>query len=115
MPSFPASLPPPEHRGLSETPQNAVLRSDMDMGPAKQRPRFTAASTYLDLSYLLTLPEMAVFETFFITDTLRGAVAFDYSHPRTGSTVQARFREPPVYTPDSRKLWRVACKLEILP
>jgi hypothetical protein len=42
-------------------------------------------------------------------------VAFDYSHPRTGSTVQARFREPPVYTPDSRKLWRVACKLEILP
>ena len=113
MAAWPATLPQCQSQ-YSEKRQDGALRSDMDTGPAKVRRRFTATSTYLQLTYLLTLSQSTELDTFYDVTTNKGSDVFDFLHPRLGTTVRARFMEPPELAAD-RLLWRARVQLEVLP
>lgn len=116
MPAWPATLPDTLlQRGYSEQRQSAVVRSDNDAGPAKVRRRFTSAVR--TISGTLTLPAALVetLDNFHVTDCDEGALAFDWTHPRTGVAATLRFTAPPIYSPLSGQYYSVALALEVLP
>lgn len=117
MAAWPNTLPQvPLAENYQEQPQNAVLRSSMDAGAPKQRARFTAAATHVQLAWRLTDSQLDDFQDFWDSDLAHGALVFQFPHPRTGTTVDARFMEPFVLAPASRRdLWTVTAKIEILP
>lgn len=106
-----------EVQGFSETLPNAVLRSAMDVGAAKQRRRFSAAAYPVAGSIMIPTDQVAIFKAWF-EDTLgMGALRFDWAHPRTGALLTWRFigNQPPKITPVSSTWWRISMQLEVLP
>lgn len=115
--TWPATLPAPlidmgEDVGLN------ILTSPMDKGPAKERYRGERPQQ-LSLSFAMTDAQVSTLDTFARTTT-RGVSRFYFTHPRTGSTVEARFKKD-----DGGRLystaflapgyWKVAFMLEVLP
>jgi hypothetical protein len=115
MATFPATLPAPLISSYAEQRQNQVLRTEMDAGIPKVRRRFTAALTNLQVSWVLTDTQLSTLETFFVTTLLGGATAFDWTHPRTGAAVSARFVEPYAIKALRPDLFEVSAKVEVLP
>lgn len=90
MATFPIALCTIQLAG-NERPAPMVARSEMERGIARQRR--TAADSLVQLSLQLGFDSIANvldFETWFYADALAGAAWFDFTHPRTGSVVQAR-------------------------
>lgn len=116
--SWPISLPQYPERGYSESIGTLVLRTPTDAGPAKQRVRARRPDT-LGVQYLLTTAQVATLRTFFL-DQIYGTYRFNYTHPRTSSTVEVR-----VIPQQSGELfqvqyvapgyYRASFQLEILP
>lgn len=109
----------PEHfcpliNTFQETPPENTIRTTMDRGPAKVRRRTTANVRNVSFSMYLDSANVAVMDDFFINQTYSGADAFEYTHPRTGETVNARFVAPPQYRNRSRG-FEVQVQLEIMP
>lgn len=113
MVTWPAALKV-SRNGFSESPPNNLVKSDMDAGPQKVRRRTTANTRAASLVLFLTTAELATLETFFVTTIYSGALPFDFTHPRTGETVEARITEPPEYSSEET-MWQVTIKMEILP
>ena len=116
MPTWPASLPQsPLVSGFSETPPETSLRTEMEQGPAKVRRRTTAGVRQMQMSFNMTKTQVAALDTFFTSTVNSGATAFDFTHPRTTSTVSVRFVSPPSYTPLNGEYFNVNLELEQLP
>lgn len=115
MPAWPISLPAPALSSLQESPPDNSIRSSMDKGPAKVRRRSTANIRPLAFSLILTPAQTETLDDFYVDDCFSGAVAFDYTHPRTGVGCEARFVEPPKYNEREGAVYTVAIMLEILP
>lgn len=120
MADWPDFLPSPEYGSIVVgAPVGAVIRTDMDAGPAKQRKRFTAAPRPVTLSFQpVSSYQLAQFEAFYTTDLSWGAVAFNMLHPV--SDVEERFRfmaaeEPWTVAPIGRDAYRLDVNLELLP
>lgn len=114
--SFPASLVGTEViPGLKETAPDRLLRSEMDAGKAKQRPRYVAAARPIEVTFALDAAQTDTLDDFFEI-TLNQALPFTYTHPRTQATVTYRFKKPPEYVPDgeSTAYWLAKCSLEIV-
>ncbi|MGI9218602.1 MAG: hypothetical protein ACR2JA_16580 [Hydrogenophaga sp.] len=78
-------------RDFSETPEPVVERSQMERGVPKQRRIASDARVEVQLTlHFDTAAEIAAFETWFYTTIKAGQDFFDWPHPRTGATVQAR-------------------------
>jgi hypothetical protein len=97
-----------------------VLRSPMEVGPPKSRRRSTSGVKELGGVMYMTPDQMAVLTTFFETTLSDGALPFDWTHPRLGSTVtiSCQFVEPPSFRrhDDSETIgWLVSINLEVLP
>lgn len=99
---------------FQESPPQNLIRSDMDVGPAKIRRRTTANIRPVSFRMFLNKANVAVLDNFYLNDIMSGAEAFDFTHPRTGQLVQARFQEPPQYQNQSTG-YNVSISLEILP
>jgi hypothetical protein len=116
MPTWPASLPQQlEITDFQESPPNTLIRSTTDTGPPKVRSRFSAGIRPIQGRQLLTKAQVATLDTFYVTTLTRGALAFDWVHPRTGDAVSFRFVGPPVYTPIGPDAYYGRYQLEILP
>ena len=118
MPAWPATLPDdPLIQGYDERTPVTGIRTNMDAGPAKQRNRFTAAVAPLQLTLDLTRAQVAILDSFHKDTLKRGALAFDWIHPRTQAVVSFRFinDRPLVFKPVSQQDWRAEVALEILP
>jgi hypothetical protein len=104
--------------GYDEKFPNAVLRTDMDAGPPKQRRRFTAAVKPMTVVVGLTRDQVESLESFF-EDTLgMGAISFDWVHPRTQADVTLRFvgGTPPEVKPEpGAARWQATLTLEVMP
>lgn len=106
---------------VSDKRQDAKLRSQMDVGPAKQRRRFTSAVRDIETTLIVTGAQRATLDALYITDLEEGALPFDWTDPADGSTVAFRFVSPIEYglaAPNptaANRIWRAALKLEILP
>lgn len=114
MPTFP-SLPKPLVGTFQEVPANNTLRSTMERGPAKVRKATTANVYNIAFTVMLSTAQVATLQTFFTGDADYGATSFDFTHPRTGATVTARFTQPPEYYDINGLYYRVNINMEILP
>jgi len=96
-----------------------VLRSPMEVGPAKVRRRTTSGVRELTAEVQpLTSAERSTFESFFVTELRYGSLPFTWVHPLTGATLLCRFKEPPQYQEVWAKmgsLTQVSISVEILP
>lgn len=116
MASWPSTLPQrPLSEGFTEQPMSNVVRSDMEVGPAKIRQRYTATIRQYGLRLMLTKAQIATLETF-VDSTLGGGVLpFDWVDHRTGSAATYRFVQRPAYQPMGAEYWAAEIALEILP
>ena len=113
---WPASLPQVLRlEGLKTKDQNAVVRTDMDAGPAKVRLRFTSAYEDVSGSVVLTQEELSVLQTFFRTACKKGAVRFNMMHPITSEIKEFRFKSTPDLSPSGDGNFIVSLELEALP
>jgi hypothetical protein len=116
MASWPGTLPTePIETGYSETAPNNLIRTNMDVGPAKVRKRTLANVRQLTVQFVLTSTQVGYLDTFYVTTTNSGADSFTWTHPRTTSPITLRFVNPPTYTPIEGGLYSVSLSLEILP
>ena len=115
MATFPVTLPAPIVGEYSETPPDTLIRTKMDAGIAKVRRRFSAGSRMIKYSMVLTPAQLDALDTFVVTTTNGGADEFDYTHPRTGAAVKARFMSMPSYQDIDGRNHRASVEIEIIP
>jgi len=99
---------------FSETPPQNVLRTQMDVGPAKLRRRSTAGVRVFSLNLFLTKAQVATFDTFYVTTIQSGSLKFNMYHPRTHVTGEYRIVNQPIYVPINEG-YDVKVSLELLP
>ena len=116
MASWPATLPQkPLSEGFTEQALPNTIRSEMDIGPAKLRQRYTATIRNYGMRLLLTKAQIATLETFYDATLASGTATFDWSDHRTGSAAVYRFLSRPAYQPASAEYWYTDLALEVLP
>jgi hypothetical protein len=86
-------------RDIEETTPDLVIRSQPDVGPAKVRRRQTVNVRLLQAAMKLTRAQVATFDAWFLDTVDGGALSFEFTNPRTGSTSEYRFVERPRYRP----------------
>lgn len=87
----------------------------MDVGPPKVRRRTTANVASLTVPFLLSAAQATALIDFYEDDAAYGAIAFNFTHPRTGATVSCRFVEPPQLGTSNGSYFPVTVQLEVLP
>lgn len=118
---WPASLPQEAQlAGLSKQSAGAVIRTAMDVGPAKVRRRTTAAATNWPITIKVTATQLALFNEFYNNSCKAGALAFQWKSPETGNLADFRFLSEPVSTPlaprqSGNEYWSIGFTLELLP
>jgi hypothetical protein len=114
---MPAIWPPPLPQGFldgsnTETAENNLLRSEMDVGPPKVRRRTTAGAGMLEGIVFMTQAQHTLFLQFWRSTLRSGALAFQLA------TTLLRFKEPPSWTTVRTSVgmcYQVSMKLEVLP
>ena len=115
MTTWPSTLPKPAIGTFNETPPKNTIRSEMDKGPAKVRRRTTANVRPISFTLRLSPAQTAILDEFFTTTTASGSLSFDFEHPRTKATVEARFAQEPSYKEFAGVKYDCGISLEILP
>ena len=63
--SWPATLPLPTIEGYDIHPGEAILRTEMEAGPARQRRRYTQVPSRISVRWTLRRTQLAVFEAWY--------------------------------------------------
>lgn len=102
--------------GYAETEPDVIRRTEMDEGPAKQRPRFTVGIRPFLVQVELDVDQVAIFQTFY-EDTLKdGTIPFSWKHPRTQVNTDFRFiGQPQKMRVQGARNWRITMALEVMP
>ena len=116
MAAWPSSLPQSAlQQEFTESAEEVTIRSTVDVGPAKLRPRYTAEVALFQLALVLTTAQVATLDAFYQATLVFGSEAFDWTHPRTLAAVSMRFRSRPSYVPLGGGYWRTVLALEVMP
>ena len=117
MAAWPGTLPAlPDQDTYIEKVPNLLIRSSMDIGPAKIRKRMTANTREHTVTLQLDATQLAAFDTFFITDCSAGAIPFTWVRARDGAAKTFRFGEQlPEYRNIGSTIWSVSFTMEELP
>jgi hypothetical protein len=114
---WPPTLPQVPQKGYSESVGIYVVRSQTDLGPAKQRVRGKKPSE-LNLSFIMTTEQTEDLEDF-VKNIIRGVSRFQFTHPRTLLPVDVRiisnngeFYQLQYLAPG---YWTTNLKFEVLP
>lgn len=94
---------------------DVTVRSDMDVGPAKIRARFTDAVDQYTVSILMTLDEYSTLADFYKTVLAGGSLPFLFHDPMTDSDQVFRFASPPDIKPLGGLIFKVSMQWEKLP
>ena len=112
---WPAGLPAMfTINGLSGEEPDVTIREDTDIGPAKVRPRYTAASEPISGQLIVTKAQLDAFRSFFRSTLYRGSLPFVWLDPRDGTTALFRFVKSFSWSAWNGK-WIVAFTVEKLP
>lgn len=84
-----------------------VIRSSMDIGPAKVRRRFTKPINEVTGSIWVSVAEFQIFYNFFNTTLNGGTLPFDFYNPLLAATKEYRFKGPPRITPVGFETYRL--------
>lgn len=118
---WPAGLPQaPLVAQLVESFPDEVIRTPMEVGPAKVRRRLAAGVTPVQVELALSRSQAATFRAFFRDACESGALPFEWKDHRTGDTVIYRFVGVPDVRPsaprqDGSEPWTATFNLELLP
>jgi len=118
MAEWPSDLPNfATPSGYQESFGNNIIRSGMDLGPAKLRRRATAAVRVISFTQTLTSEQIQILESFYLTTLQHGSLPFTWTHPRTGIAIaNVQFAEPPSITPSGGgNYFEVSYKLTQIP
>jgi hypothetical protein len=100
---------------FTETPQEIVVRTDMDTGPPKVRRRFVnPVRAYTCDIVLRNATEYTTLRDFYYVTCLGGTDTILMPHPITGVDTSFRFASPPKFSALGIA-WRAAFELEALP
>ena len=115
MPAWPSIFPAPLFAGYALEPESSVARTDMDVGPARHRRRYTAAPTMTPCAVILSNAQFAIFEAWHRHELQDGSSWFT-APVRNGQGVtlqECRFVEPWKASPASANLFSVTMKWEV--
>lgn len=99
--------------GFKEDADYGVLRTEMDGGIAKQRPRWTTPIVTRDINiHVDTVADKAAFDQWMRVDLNGGAGWFDWTDPLDMVAKQARFVSGKISWSSPGKVWRAAAQLE---
>lgn len=119
MATFPASLPRPLLEGYQLSPADPVVRSDMEVGAARQRRRTVARNDQVAVSWLFDGTQMAAFRVWFddSSEAAGGAAWFNGISLALGTGGQvaseARFAGIWQATALGADRWKVTARLEV--
>ena len=114
---WPASLPQvPIGDSVSYVAHDNVVRTQMEAGTAKLRPRYTAVGDDVTMALMCTRAQVDALQAFYET-TLSCVLPFTWKHFRRPDWPAAdyRFKSPPRFTPAGGNHWRAELELERLP
>ena len=111
---WPLSLPQsPQVQGYSDTPGRAVIVSDFDVGPKRQRKRSSAAMRKVSATYYMRNSQKADWESFY---ELAMGRSFWWPDPMNGGAyVYARISNDVKLTPQGPTWFSLQVELEIWP
>ena len=90
--SWPTTLPEEFlARGFSWSPKSNAVRSDVDQGPAYQRPRYSTNRIEFTAMIVVDKTQLDAFTSWYLDDLAGGALPFTHNHPLSGDTVVMRF------------------------
>jgi hypothetical protein len=75
--NWPEKLPKPTYQGFGIEPMDAVLRTEMESGPARQRRRYTQTPTSITVRWRFNEWQFALFESWFVNRAKVGAAWFN--------------------------------------
>ncbi|MBI5121345.1 MAG: hypothetical protein HZA67_10090 [Rhodospirillales bacterium] len=113
--SWPTTLPLPTVQGYGIRPGEAILRTEMEAGPARQRKRFTNVPTRIAVRWLMKREQFALFEAWYRWQAKEGGEWFEI--PLLGGlglvTHEARFTRQFDAKLMGGVLWEISSELEI--
>ena len=77
MIKFPQHLPLPTISGYSIKPDDAIIRTDMESGPARQRRRFSQTPSKIAVRWVMNQEQFSLFEAWYKFHAKEGAEWFD--------------------------------------
>lgn len=96
---------------FTESLPDRVISSNMDVGPAKKRRRTILTSYKVNMIVFIAMGDIDEFKQFYLTNDVS---VFDFVHPRTNLTVQARFASVPSLVLNET-YYTASVELEIMP
>lgn len=112
---WPNNLPLPTVQDYSVQPGDAILRTEMEAGPARQRRRFTQVPTRVNVRWVMRADQFALFEAWYRWQAKEGGAWFQVSLlGGLGLLAQeARFTRPFQAQLLKGTLWEIRSELEI--
>jgi hypothetical protein len=111
---WPAELPRTlRSEGLKTQYKDPVLRTDMDMGPAKTRLRYTRPPLMVTGTITVDEAGRMLLDYFYRITTRFGALRFTFTNPQSLEMREYRFTAPPEYASEDG-LFTVSLSLEEL-
>lgn len=113
--TWPATLPLPSVEGYGVNPGEAILRTEMEAGPARQRRRFTQVPSRITVRWLFRREQFALFEAWYRWQAKEGAewFAIDLLGGLGLVAHEARFTRQFESRLKNALLWEVTSELEI--
>jgi hypothetical protein len=100
-------------RGYAETPDPSItIRSSVEVGPAKLRPRYSVESRLFTIPLVLTVTQLDTLDNFWASTLAFGSLPFDWIHMRTLAAYSYQFRAYPDPQVLSGRKFRVDLALE---
>lgn len=99
---WPQNVPQDFRRdGFVLTADPNAVRSEVEQGPAFQRPRYSTTTERIQGEIVMSGTEVSNFMTFYNDTLSQGAKRFNKAHPITGDTEVMQFdvMQPPRYEP----------------
>lgn len=115
MTAWPSWLPCALMRDYNYQRKDIVVRTEMDTGRTRMRQRFSNGPTIANVSWLMTKPQMAYFEGFFLSVLQGGSQPFNLPIKSGTGTEEheVRFTGPYSATLASDYLFNVTAQLEV--
>ena len=113
--TFPKRLPYPTVEGYSIRPDEAIIRTDMEAGPARQRRRYTQTPSKIAVKWIMSPEQFCLFEAWYKYYAKEGAEWFVITLlGGIGLTEQeARFTQQFEASIIAGRLWQITTELEI--
>ncbi len=115
MITWPDKLPFPTVEGYSIQPGDAIVRTDMEAGSARQRRRFTQVPSRIQVRWLMSQTQFAIFEAWYRWEAKEGGAWFDIT--LLGGlgllSQQARFTQSFQTQLVTGTLWEIRTELEV--